>query len=190
MSKELVSIEDELLALRDRIAQLHQELVNGEAVLNSSSLVIQVEDLCALADEELRDRSRRAAHFPEALFGEPAWDILLDLYSHACRGLQVSVTSACLAAHVPVTTGLRWIGLLESGGYIQRRPSDKDRRAVILDLTADGRSRIENILSERIHRRSMRVRRDPRQTGEAPSDGRDTAEKLLIIQPGDPSLSH
>lgn len=190
MSKESFSIENELLALRDRLDKLHQAITTGDAALSSSSPVVHVEDLCSLADQELRDRSRRSTHFPGALFGEPAWDILLDLYSYACRGQEVTVTSACLAAHVPVTTGLRWIGLLESGGYISRRPSDKDRRAVILGLTPDGRSRIEAVLNERIHRRAMRARRELKRDGDEAGESRDAAEIFLIIQPGDPSLSH
>ena len=190
MSNETVLIEDELVALRDRISALYDAIISARASANGGSRIVHVEDLSALANEELRERSRRTAHFPEALFGEPAWDILLDLYVHACKRQEVSVTSACLAAQVPPTTGLRWVGLLEAEGYIARRPSQKDRRIVILDLTADGRTRIERTLSERLHRRAMSLMFQTAPVGNGPKDGQSRADKLLIIQPEDPSISH
>lgn len=39
-----------------------------------------------LAEEIYRNRRRRARHMPSRLLGEPAWDILLDLYVAAGRG--------------------------------------------------------------------------------------------------------
>lgn len=190
MSNELFSIEDELLALRDKINALHAAISSGRAALNVDPRVVHVEDFSALASEELRERSRRAAHFPDALFGEPAWDILLDLYVHACKGQDVSVSSACLAAQVPPTTGLRWVGLLEAEGLIARRPSQTDRRTVILDLTADGRARIERTLSERLHRRAMALMFRTAPTGTGSDADQEKVDKLLIIQPDDPSISH
>ena len=44
------------------------------------------------------------------LFGEPAWDILLDLYIAYHEKSAVSVSSVCIAAAVPATTGLRHLG--------------------------------------------------------------------------------
>lgn len=189
MSNELISIEEALLALQARIAALHEAIASGQAALYRVKRVMDTNDLCALANEELRERSRRTAHFPAMLLGEPAWDILLDLYCHSCRRQEVSVTSACLAARVPVTTGLRWVGLLESGGFIARRPSKKDRRAVILDLTADGRSRIEQILTERFYRRSLAPLCLAGTDGSGSQEARELTEKLLITQPSDPAAS-
>lgn len=190
MNNELLSLEDELLALRDRINALHQAISAGRATLNADTRVVRTEDLCALAQEELRERGRRAAHFPDTLFGEPAWDILLDLYVHACKAHEVSVTSACLAAQVPPTTGLRWIGLLEAEGFIARRSSQRDRRTVILDFTPDGRARIERTLSERLHRRPLMQIAMSASVSDGLEDAREKATKLLIIQPQDPSISH
>lgn len=190
MSNEPISIEDELLALRDKICALHEAIASGRTSLKPDSQIVHVADLCALASEELRERGRRAVHFPEALFGEPAWDILLDLYVHACKGQEVSVSSACLAAQIPPTTGLRWIGLLETRGFIARRPSQKDRRTVILELTADGQARIQRALSERLHRRTLTQTFKSAFTRDRPEDSQETADKLLIVQSEDPSISH
>ena len=43
------------------------------------------------------ERGRRAEFFPRELFGEPAWDILLDLYAAARSSQLRSVKAACLA---------------------------------------------------------------------------------------------
>lgn len=60
------------------------------------------------------DRQRRMA-IPGTggLFGEPAWDILLDLFIAAREGRQVSLESACAHAGVPHDNALRWIRILE-----------------------------------------------------------------------------
>src|SRR5688500_844664 len=54
----------------------------------------------------------------DELFGEPAWDMLLDLFIAAHENRGVSVTSACLASSVPETTALRWLQLLENKGLV------------------------------------------------------------------------
>lgn len=193
MSLDWISIEDELAALNERMAMLLEAVAAGKVVRSTAAAVSGVPNLAELAAEELRERGRRSAHFPANLFGEPAWDILLDLYLNACRGKEVSVSSACLAAQVPATTGLRWVGLLEAEGFIARRPSERDRRTVILDLTADGRSRVERTLHERMNRRMLSVlAQDAARTTGNGSQGNasDLTEKLLIIDRDDLSGRH
>src|SRR5690242_16396592 len=46
------------------------------------------------------------------LFGEPAWDIILDIYIHQAKGRSTSITAACIGSHAPATTALRYIDLL------------------------------------------------------------------------------
>jgi predicted transcriptional regulator len=76
-----------------------------------------------------------------ALFGEPAWDILLDLFASEAEGKAVSISSACLAASVPMTTALRWVTRLEEEGLIERRATG-DRRRINVRLTPSGRERV------------------------------------------------
>ena len=82
------------------------------------------------------------AGFFEGLLADPAWDILLDLLRAQLENEQVSVTSLCIAAAVPPTTGLRWIKLLEETGLIERRPDERDRRRSFLAISEDGRDRM------------------------------------------------
>lgn len=74
------------------------------------------------------------------LFGEPAWDILLDLFAAELRGEAISITSACIASGVPSTTALRWVGLLEAKGYVERKPDPVDARRSFVGLTLRGRN--------------------------------------------------
>lgn len=80
-------------------------------------------------------RRTRASCFDGALFGEPAWDMLLDLAFHAIDGRQVTVSDLSGAAGVPPTTALRWIGLLVERQLVERHPDPSDARRTFVALT-------------------------------------------------------
>lgn len=84
-------------------------------------------------------RRKRAAFFGNPdLFGEPAWDILLDLYIAQGEGKQVSVSSACIGSAAPATTGLRWLSVLADQGLVVRENDPEDHRRVLVRLTGAG----------------------------------------------------
>ncbi|WP_395333415.1 MarR family transcriptional regulator [Novosphingobium sp. BL-8H] len=92
-----------------------------------------------LARQTYDDRRRRTKIFgSEDLFGEPAWDILLDLFIAAKERRRVSVTSACIGSAVPSTTALRWITILEKQGLLVREADPGDARRVYVKLSARG----------------------------------------------------
>jgi DNA-binding MarR family transcriptional regulator len=101
-----------------------------------------------LAEEVYRDRRRRARHLPSRLLGEPAWDILLDLYVAAGRGQAVSVSNACLAADAPASTALRWLNHLEGEGLVERLADQTDARRHCVRLTAQGMTRMGAYFAE------------------------------------------
>ena len=94
-------------------------------------------------------RRRRCAVIggPE-LFGEPAWDILLDLYIAHARGKNVSVSSACIGSAAPPTTGLRWLGILQDEGLVLREADPRDHRRVNVRLSDEGIARMETYLRD------------------------------------------
>jgi DNA-binding MarR family transcriptional regulator len=94
-------------------------------------------------------RRKRTNHLPEDLFGEPAWDILLDLVIQQSLSNTVSVSSACMASAVPSSTALRWIQQLQEEGLIERLPSDVDRRVQYLKLTQYGLKAMAECLLDR-----------------------------------------
>jgi Winged helix DNA-binding domain len=83
----------------------------------------------------IRQRQMRARFFDGELFGDPAWDMLLDLTAARAEHNRVSVTSLCIASSVPPTTALRWIGQLVDAGLFQRVEDEADRRRAFIALT-------------------------------------------------------
>lgn len=92
----------------------------------------------------IRQRQLRARFFDGDLFGDPAWDMLLDLTAARAEHTRVSVTSLCIASGVPPTTALRWIGQMTDAGLLERVEDETDRRRAFIALTeraADGMAR-------------------------------------------------
>lgn len=104
--------------------------------------------LADFAESFYRHRRRRGRYLPEKIFAEPAWDILLDLYVNGVRGRPVSITSACIAGDIPATTGLRWLGVLEQEGLIEREVSRTDARVTLVRLSASARQRLREFFTE------------------------------------------
>lgn len=101
------------------------------------------QDFADLAREIYRSRRTRARVFSDdALFGEPAWDMLLDLFIAEAEGKQLSVTAACIGAAVPTSTALRWLVILEERGLVRRENDPRDARRVFLHLTSEGYARM------------------------------------------------
>lgn len=103
-------------------------------------------DLAKLARGYLRHRRQREQQLPD-LFADPAWDLLLDLFAATMERRRVSVSNACVAAAVPPTTALRWIGTLEARGLIRRVADPKDRRVTYLRLSEATREAIAEWLA-------------------------------------------
>lgn len=101
------------------------------------------EEVLKLLIEMRRIRFRQ---FDTALSANPGWDMLLDLMSARLAGRQVPVSGACVAAGIPATTALRLVNGLVKAGFVRRRPDPKDGRRVLVDLTEEGRRRIEGFL--------------------------------------------
>ena len=130
-----------LLPLRNRMYKLADETARrGAGPDNTASDEGELFGL--LAEEVYRERRRRAQHFSQRLFGEPAWDILLDLYAAAVRGETVSVSNACRAADAPSSTALRWLQHLEDDRLVERTADPTDGRRHFVRLSKRGTERM------------------------------------------------
>ncbi|WP_370032970.1 MarR family transcriptional regulator [Qipengyuania mesophila] len=92
----------------------------------------------------IKARQARMRFFDAELFADPAWDILLDLAAARAERKQVCVTSLCIAAGVPATTALRWIGQMVEADLLVRVSDPHDRRRAYIalaDNTADALAR-------------------------------------------------
>jgi DNA-binding MarR family transcriptional regulator len=95
-------------------------------------------NLAAKASLFCEQRRLRKEFLPMPLLGEPAWDMLLDLFVQYAGGAKVSVSSLCIAADCPPSTALRYIGQLVDTGLAVRSPSAHDKRIVFVELSEAG----------------------------------------------------
>ena len=132
-------LRERLIAIREdaeRIANALAALVMPEPI--AVPVDVGIEEEVATLRAFLRLRRIRARFFAEALFADPAWDILLDLRLAELEGRRVAVSSLCIAAAVPATTALRWIGLMTETGLLTRLPDPRDGRRVFVRLSSQG----------------------------------------------------
>lgn len=130
-------------AARVAVPEVTAAVVAG---LHAASARITPEALLAFARETYAIRRRRDRHLPGDLFGEPTWDILLDLYVATREGRPVPTTSACIGANVPPTTALRWLRILETRGLVEREDDGRDGRRTFVRLSSRGLAAMDDWL--------------------------------------------
>jgi len=101
----------------------------------------------ASAERLYAERRRRDALFPDSLFGEPAWDLLLALFTAREKGQDIILANAYHAARVSDTTGRRLLDQLEREGLISRRRAPGSRKTRLVELTQDGVERLTDYLA-------------------------------------------
>jgi len=102
----------------------------------------------ALVRHVLAERRSREGHLPAALLGEPAWDILLDLYLAEAEGRTSYSTSCCVAAAAPQSTALRYIKRLAAFRLIEETADRYDSRRTLIALTDQGRAALSGWLDQ------------------------------------------
>ena len=110
--------------------------------------------------------SARIHFFPDGLFSDPAWDMLLDLTHARLHGKQISVSSLCIAGRVPATTALRRIGDLVGSGLVTRIKDPRDGRRVFIELTAEGYDAMVRYLAH-MHDAVCKMAEDCKRQGQA-----------------------
>jgi len=126
----------ELGTLADGTAAALAAAGYGEIPLRRRAAPVPDDDrLAAVAGRLIAARIERERHFPGDLFGEPAWDMLLDLFVARIEGRMAYISSACVAARTPPTTALRYIRYLERSGQVIRTPDGNDGRRFNLTLS-------------------------------------------------------
>lgn len=99
-----------------------------------------------LVSSVIQLRRERGVIFEAGLFGEPAWDILLELYLADLRHVRHSVSGICRLSDSPSTTALRWISKLESSGLITKEGDVRDARRSWVKLTNKGFASLDALL--------------------------------------------
>lgn len=104
------------------------------------------EDLVARARIILNSRRLRWRYFSPAIFGEPAWDVLLVLYVTEVSDARLTIGKLADWIKTPHTTALRWVGYLEKERLVERQPHPTDRRVIFIRLLEKGRVALEAYL--------------------------------------------
>ncbi len=108
----------------------------GNAIRKRQPLSIALDDW---ARRTYSERRLRDGIFSDPqLFGEPAWDMLLDIALAEAKGERLSVTSVCIGSCVPLTTALRWLSILEDRDLVRRELDSEDARRFFVRLTPGG----------------------------------------------------
>lgn len=105
-------------------------------------------ELAKVAQREAHRAKLRERHINSDLFGEPAWNILLELFQQFAGGSRVSTKSLQLISGCPETTALRVIDRLESSGLVERGECETDKRVTLIGLTQKGVEKVGLALME------------------------------------------
>lgn len=101
--------------------------------------------LIGRADAVFSERMRRTRFLSPAIFGEPAWDMLLAAYIMEGRQLKVGTLGSMV--NVAATTALRWVQYLEKERLVVKTPDPDDGRAVDIHLSDHGRGTLDAYFS-------------------------------------------
>jgi DNA-binding MarR family transcriptional regulator len=125
----------------------------------------------ALAAQIIKERALRTRHIDAGLMGEPAWNMLLDLFQCHQSRRTVSVTSLCVAACVPGTTALRYIAWLEKENLIVRHKDESDGRRSFVSLTETALEAMTHYLNDVALARGIDLLPTSSASGDAPMAG-------------------
>ena len=104
--------------------------------------------LAKVADLEVQKTKVREHHLGKDLLGNPAWNMLLELFQQFAGGALVSTKSLQLIAGCPETTALRVIDRLEDFGLVERQTSESDRRVTVIGLSREGLVKVGSVLQD------------------------------------------
>ncbi len=91
----------------------------------------------------LASRSHRKEVFHGLRFGEPCWDMILELYVAVEGGRTLNVTKFCAAGGRSATTGLRHLEEMEEHGYVLRTADGSDARSNLVVMQPALRQAVE-----------------------------------------------
>lgn len=151
ITKRYIAADGSVIWVTNHVSLLHvganrRQLVTVE-LLETPRPEDQRRLLRLAAERILAKRRLRTHYFQGEMFGEPAFDLLLDLFVQEMSGRQTYTTSAAVASGAPLTTALRQIAMLVERGLVTRDPDPVDRRRVLLRLSDEGSKQMWDYLA-------------------------------------------
>lgn len=124
------------------------KMVAGDFTLSRSfGATLRDERPIERARHLLEQRRMRDDILGTELFGDPGWELMLDLYVAQASGKRISMTSAAIGSGRPMSTGLRWVRLLVRHGFLEREADPDDGRRHYLRLTDNAVAALEHFLN-------------------------------------------
>jgi DNA-binding MarR family transcriptional regulator len=144
-----------LLSSRDvdevnRLMKLLTEASNTAVVETGSEpgpIVISRVTLVEAARQEFEKRRRRSEVLPDGIFGEPGWEILLQLYVQQ-QGTRMNIATLTGSLNLPASTVLRWLNYLQDKQFIRREVHPTDQRSVFVELTTTATKALDSYFFE------------------------------------------
>jgi DNA-binding MarR family transcriptional regulator len=96
------------------------------------------DDQLAIVRTMQRARLRRGEVFAAHFFGDPAWDMLLELYAAHLEQRRISIGRLSDASGVAGTTVLRWLDVFQREGLVERVADRFDGRRIYVSLSRGG----------------------------------------------------
>lgn len=87
-----------------------------------------------------------------ALCSDPAWDMLLDLYSAQQSGRAVYLSALWAAGNIPSSSAHRWTTIMAAQGLLIRHSDLKDRRRVQVRLSDSMVGALDTLMDQLIGR--------------------------------------
>lgn len=105
-------------------------------------------DLTLQARQIRRRRELRRNHVDKDLIGEPAWEMLLDLYLAKADSKPMTVSSVCNRSQVAESTARRYLDLLRHKGLVDVFPFCTDQQDAPIKLSSKGSDTISRYLHD------------------------------------------
>lgn len=86
----------------------------------------------------LQARRARNRFLPSSLFGEAAWDMLLEAYAASLEQRTLTLDALFAAATGPDSTSLRWLQTVEQNHLLTRQADPCDSSRTIVQLSPRG----------------------------------------------------
>jgi DNA-binding MarR family transcriptional regulator len=127
---------------RARFDRMIVDLADGSApdrsqLTKATPRTLDAVEVAQTIFEKRRARSKTFGRHA-AMFQEPAWDILLELFIHHRTRRTLAVSGIAFSIGASLSTSLRWIRRLKEHGLVERIDDAADARLHLVGLSATG----------------------------------------------------